>query len=248
MATRKLHKKIHVCTFELGDMLAFCTITKSIPTPPSPTPTTPAATTPSSSPGTGSTSGSGKTLTEDDWTRATVNLIVDVESIKAVAQVESAGGGFLPDGRPKILYEAHLFSALTNHVYDTSNPSISSRHWNKSLYKGGAGEYPRLEEAMNLDKDAALKSASWGRFQIIGKNHAACGYSNVEDFVNAMNESEGKQLDAFVSFIKADAVMYKALKKHDWAAFAAKYNGKEYKKNKYDEKLESAYNKLKGIN
>ncbi|MEE8298899.1 MAG: N-acetylmuramidase domain-containing protein [Thermodesulfobacteriota bacterium] len=39
--------------------------------------------------------------------------------------------------------------------------------------------------------------------------------------------------------------MVKILKKRDWANFARRYNGPGYKKNKYDEKLERAYNKYK---
>jgi hypothetical protein len=45
---------------------------------------------------------------------------------------------------------------------DISNPKPGG-------YKGGAGEYSRLEAAMTLDKEAALKSASWGLAQVMGQ-------------------------------------------------------------------------------
>ncbi len=186
-----------------------------------------------------------RALTEADWQRAAKALGVDVAAIKAVAQVEAGGAGFLADGRPKILFEAHIFSDKTNGKYDRSNPNISSARWNRDLYVGGAGEYPRLEKAMGLNRNAALQSASWGKFQIMGFNHKAAGYNSVEAFVKDMYASEGKQLDAFVNFIKHDPTMHSALKRHDWAGFALRYNGEGYAANHYDTKMRDAYNSLK---
>jgi LysM repeat protein len=194
---------------------------------------TPAPTTPGS-----------RTLTEADWQRAAKALGVDVAAIKAVANVEAPGSGFLPDGRPKILFEAAQFGRLTGDRYNSSHPNISSAKWDRSLYVGGAGEYKRLEEAKGLNETAALQAASWGRFQIMGFNHKTAGYANVQDFVKAMQHSEGKQLDAFVNFIKADPAMHSALKKHDWANFAQAYNGPGYAANNYDTKIAAEYNKL----
>lgn len=181
-----------------------------------------------------------KLLTEQDYQRAAATLGCDVASIKAVAKVESSKSGFFDDGRPVILFEAHQFSRLTNHKYDAKYPSLSSRRWDRSLYKGGAAEYLRLNQAVTIDRNAALQSASYGKFQIMGFNYGACGFRNVEDFVNAMNENEGRHLDAFVQFIISNN-MSSALKNHDWVTFARKYNGSGYAINKYDTKLAAAY-------
>ena len=102
-----------------------------------------------------------KLLTEQNFKDAATGLDIEVAAIKAVAEVESRGDGFLPDGRPKILFEAHIFSKYTGHKYDASHPHISAPKWDKSLYKGGEKEYDRLEEAKTLDIVAALKSAIW---------------------------------------------------------------------------------------
>lgn len=157
--------------------------------------------------------------------------------------MESHGGGFLGSSRPKILFEAHIFSKRTHHTYDKEHTDISSRSWNKSLYKGGEKEYTRLEAAMSLNGPAALESASWGRFQIMGFNYAACGYKTVMAFVRAMYDSEGKQLDAFVAF-RRHANLAAALREKRWADFARGYNGPGYAANKYDQKLQAAYEKL----
>ena len=59
-----------------------------------------------------------------------------------------------------------------------------------------------------------------------------------------MNKSEGEHIKAFGRFIVANNLS-KYLKSLDWANFARRYNGPGYKENKYDEKLERAYNKYK---
>src|SRR4051812_32917555 len=97
-------------------------------------------------------------LTEQDFERAAAALQCEVNAVKAVAKVESNGAGHFPDGRPVILFEAHYFSRLTSHEFDKSHPQISAPKWDKTLYKGGAKEWDRLDEAAQLDRDAALRS------------------------------------------------------------------------------------------
>jgi LysM repeat protein len=185
-----------------------------------------------------------RTLTAADWQRAATSLGVDVAAIQAVANVEAPGSGFLADGRPKILFEAAQFGRLTGDRYNASHPNISSAEWDRSLYVGGAGEYDRLAEARALNETAALQAASWGRFQIMGFNHRAAGFDNVQDFVRAMQRGEGQQLDAFVNFIKADPAMHRALQNHDWTSFASAYNGPGYAANSYDTKIAAEYARL----
>lgn len=161
---------------------------------------------------------------------------------QAVFTVESGGkGGFLPDGRPVILFEAQKFHVHTNCKYDAAHPDISSPAWNRALYsRSREGEYDRLAKAALLDRSAALQSASWGMFQILGENFAACGFSSVEDFVSAAVASEAAQLQAFLAFVKHEG-MLPLLAAKNWAAFARRYNGPLYSQNSYDQKLEKAY-------
>jgi hypothetical protein len=181
-------------------------------------------------------------LTEQDFSDCATSLNCQIAAVRAVVAVESAGGGFLPNGRPKILFEAKYFHKLTNGKYDKTHPNISSRVWNKNLYKGGAREWNRLNEALALDHNAALQSASWGLFQIMGANYKLCGFKTVDDFVAAMEKSEGEQLKAFINFVKSQK-LDGFLRTRNWASFAKGYNGPGYKKNQYDVKLTNAYNK-----
>jgi len=159
----------------------------------------------------------------------------------AVLTVETSGCGFLPDRRPKILFERHIFSRETGSRFDASNPDISNGTPG-GYGAAGANQYNRLEQALALDRLAALRSTSWGIGQIMGFNAEIAGYSDAETLVNAMTVSEDEQLRAMTGEIIHNG-LHKALSAHDWPAFARGYNGLEYAKNKYDTRLAAAYQK-----
>ncbi|NIR60877.1 MAG: DUF3380 domain-containing protein, partial [Gammaproteobacteria bacterium] len=152
--------------------------------------------------------------------------------------------GFLEDKRPKILFESRWFHKLTDGRFDDSHPGLSTPKWVRN-YEGGAKEYDRLAEALALDREAALKSASWGKFQILGVNHGVCGFPEVERFVGAMTESEGRHLEAFVGFVVANG-LDDELRDRRWDDFAFGYNGPGYKQNRYAERMAEAYAKHSG--
>ena len=180
------------------------------------------------------------TLTEADYQNAANQLSVEVAAIKAIASVESSGSGFLANGAPKILFEGHIFSDLTDGAYDKKYPTISYLKWTKAFYLGGVAEYTRYNTAFTLDKNAAMMSTSWGKFQIMGFNYAKAGYASVDSFVQDMCKSESKQLLALVKFLKAKGLDVH-LRSKNWASFAEGYNGPKYPKNKYDIRLKQAY-------
>lgn len=185
-------------------------------------------------------------LTHADFVKAAQLLQVDVPAVYAVADIESRGSGFIADGRPVILFEAHLFSKLTGRKYDKTHPNISSPRWNKALYgAGGAHQHDRLAKAAELDRDAALKSCSWGLFQILGSNHKLAGHESVQSFVNANYKSEGDQLECLVHFLR-NTGLDRPLRAHDWSAFARGYNGPGYAQNGYHTKLAAAWKKRGG--
>ena len=179
-------------------------------------------------------------LTEQDIADVAASLGLKPAHIKAVLSVESKGHGFFDDNRPIILFEAHLFARETKQQYNKSHPNISSPKWDKTLYFGGKKEYTRLAEAMNLDSAAALKSASYGLFQILGNNFKMCGCACVEEFVQKMCKDERSQLELFAKFIEKTGILAK-LKACDWAGVARAYNGPSASSNNYAEKLEKAF-------
>lgn len=186
-------------------------------------------------------------LSPQDYAAAAARLGCSVAQIRAVDEVESNGGGFLPDGRPKVLFEAHWFDHFTDGRFRASHPNLSSARWNQKLYVGGAGEWDRLTRAITLDATAALKSASAGRYQIMGFNHAAAGHPTIEAFWNAMKRSERDHLDAFVSFIESERLVEEVRQisnRHaDNIPFSESYNGKGFRKNAHHIKIAKAHAK-----
>lgn len=161
--------------------------------------------------------------------------------IETVAEVESRGEAFYDDGFPVILFERHKFRKFTEGKFNKSHPAISGPAGNYG--KPGQNQQNKFNRAFALDPIAAMKSCSWGKFQIMGFNYAMCGYDSVGDFVDAMKESEGKQFDAFVNFV-ISAGLADELRAHKWEAFAEGYNGPDYKKNDYHNKLPKAFAKF----
>lgn len=185
-------------------------------------------------------------LIQKDFQDAARQLNCEIAAIKAVAEVESKGDGFLPTGEPKILFERHIFSKRTGGLFDKTNPGISNPV--AGGYGASASQHKRLQEAVILNRNAALMSASWGRFQVMGFNYALAGFNSLQEFVTAMYKGEREHLFAFVNYI-INTSLDDELREKRWADFARKYNGPDYKKNNYDVKMAEAYRSLsKGNN
>jgi hypothetical protein len=183
---------------------------------------------------------SNQFVSEADYVTAAKKLGCEVNAIKAVAQVESDAGGWnLGKDRPKVLFERHYFSHLTNGIYDISHPDLSNKI--AGGYGGPNTEYDKLYRAAHLNEEAALKSASYGAFQIVGRYHIEAGSATVSVFVDRMMRGQREQLFAFVSYVAAKNSAKRAIINKDWARFALSYNGPAYRRNNYDTKMARAY-------
>lgn len=183
----------------------------------------------------------GRPFDDDGMDQVCDILGVSAAEVWAVLTVETRGFGYLQDRRPLILFERHQFHKRSGGRHSSANPDISNP--TRGGYKGGSAEYPRLEKAIELDRDAALASASWGIAQIMGFNHAAAGFPSVEEFINAMVRDELSQLTAMAAFIN-EAGMATALRGRNWTSFARKYNGPKFSENQYDTRLAAAHAKF----
>ncbi|WP_049854687.1 N-acetylmuramidase domain-containing protein [Dickeya fangzhongdai] len=187
---------------------------------------------------------SGDSVSEELYLNAARELNCEVAAIKAVVMTETAlNSAFLSPGKPKILYERHYFHSLTQGRYDRSHPDISGLPY--PAYGSYNLQYERLETAMTLDRKAALMSASWGAFQIMGRNYKTAGFDDIESFVSAMKNING-QVFAFINHIKNTPALLTALQNKDWEKFARLYNGPDYKKKEYDVIIRNNYNTLTG--
>ena len=190
-----------------------------------------------------------------DLIAAAKRLGVEVAVVYAVNEVESAGKGFLANGKPAILFERHIMYRQLSTARHPSDDLQELKGHADALavqypalvnpkaggYSGDIAEHQRLVRARLIDDLCALESTSWGAFQIMGYHAVSLGYPSVADFVERMQKNESEHLEAFVRFIEADPVLLKALKARKWADFAKRYNGPGYARNLYDVKLERAY-------
>ena len=193
-----------------------------------------------------------KELTESDFEKAARTLDCEVAAIKAVAEVESAGRGLLPDGRPTILFEAHIFDRLTKGRFrgqrDRRGVPLSVPKWDRSLYgASGAHQYERLADAKKLDEKAAVFACSWGPFQIMGFNFASLGFPDVDTLVEFLenNDEPHEHLELFVRYILVNG-LDDELRNLDWRGFARQYNGPGYEANAYHTKMAAAYRRHAG--
>ncbi len=182
-------------------------------------------------------------LTSADIEFAAASVQVPSRNLRAVIAVESGGQSFGPEGLPIILFEPHVFHRRTTGRWSPS--SFSYAKWRERPYpKSQIARWDQMAEAAARDAQAALESASWGLFQIMGFHWKALGYASAESFALAMAKSEAAQLGALVTFIKlnglADELRAGSTNPDSWRAFARGYNGAGYAQNAYHEKLARA--------
>lgn len=192
-----------------------------------------------------------KTLTNEQIKDLANKHGIEYAGLKAVVEVEASGKGFIGDV-PKILYEPHImYRLLTKKNYITirnnlmkAHPNLCYPRWGTYKYGAESIQHKRLEVASQFNRDTALESCSWGLGQVMGFHWKSLGYESLQAFINDMYESEAKQLEAMIRFIKVNGLLL-ALKNKDWVKFARGYNGSGYAKNKYHIKLANAYAKHK---
>lgn len=190
-------------------------------------------------------------MTDKRLTRSQVKALanefgIDENLVMTVITKESKRSGFDESGRPSILFERHQFYRLLGKAGKQEvraramkiDPNICQP------VMGGYGLYriqhERLQTAAKYDRELALQSASWGSMQVMGFNYRLCGYEALQDFINAMYDSEYRQVEAGLNFMKNTGAL-EYLKDHKWALFARSYNGPAYAINNYDKDLAAIY-------
>jgi len=185
-------------------------------------------------------------LADIDLPRLGQVIGVGEDEIHAVIEVETSGGGFDSAGRPKMLFEPHIFWAeLAPHRREAAaGQGLAYPKWGTRPYPKDS--YPRLELALRIDRPAALRSASWGLGQILGRNARAAGYADAETMVAAFCDAEAAHLRAMITFIQTEH-LDDDLRRHDWSGFARGYNGAGYAAHGYHTRLAEAFAKWSRI-
>jgi hypothetical protein len=184
--------------------------------------------------------GKAKRLDDIDLPLIGREIGVGEDEVHAILDVESAGTGFDKQGRPKMLFEPHVFYRLLGPGPKRDKAvklGLAYPRWKRDYPKDS---YPRLLKAMEIDEDVALQSASWGLGQLMGFNAVAAGYASAKAMVLAFLDDEEHHLRAMIRFIKS-MELDDELRRHDWKGFARGYNGPGFAKNGYDKKLAASF-------
>lgn len=173
--------------------------------------------------------------TEDDIGATAHMLGCTPKQIRAVAKVESAGSGFDKQGRPKILFERHIFHRLTGGRFSPSSFSQG---------KGGGyseDSWAKLGAACGKDVDAAFSSASWGKFQVLGIHWSKLGYASPFELAHSCVESEAAHYVLLARYVQAfgltGAIRRISTDPETCRDFSSGYNGPAYRRFAYHEKL-----------
>jgi N-acetylmuramidase len=140
----------------------------------------------------------------------------------AIVEVEAAGReGFGLAGLPAMTFEPAVFSHLTGHRHDNANPDISYPVADaRKLPASQELRWKQLAKSYVMDRDAALKAASWGMFVMRGEEHQAYGFETAAAMAASLAGAEARQLEALEEWIVRQDLTG-ALKKRDWIAYGA---------------------------
>lgn len=184
----------------------------------------------------------------DDLDIPRIGSVIGVgeDEIHALMEVEAGGSGFDSRGRPKMLFEPHVFyrNLSGTERQQAVDEGLAYPKWRSGNYPSDS--YPCLMQAYAINPEAALRSASWGRGQVLGENYALCNYASAHDMVQAMMDDEAAHIQAMIDFIVANNID-DDLRAHRWETVARVYNGPGYAVHNYHGRLEAAYRKWRGI-
>ncbi|WP_192843076.1 N-acetylmuramidase domain-containing protein [Aureimonas frigidaquae] len=199
--------------------------------------------------------GTGRRLEQGDVGNAARLINVPTAALLAVIEIEARGSGFDAQRRPIILYEPHRFYVELGAGAKRDRAvkeGLAYRAWGTKPYPAGSSaQYARLAAAVAIDRDAALKSCSWGLPQILGANHCDSGFPAPVPMVEAFMQGERQQLEAMCTLIKAWR-LDRAMRQFGEAglpgehAFAKRWNGSAYASHGYHTRLRTAFLKHSG--
>lgn len=200
--------------------------------------------------------GRAKRLEDLDIPRIGSVIGVGEDEVHAFMEVEAANSGFDRQGRPKMLFEPHVFyrnlSGAERNRAEAAG--VAYRGWKSGAYPSDS--YPKMEIAYAINPEAALKSASWGRTQVLGENHKIVGYATAHEMVQAFMDDEENHLEALIEFVIANnidddlrrlAALDRATVPSDCETIVRVYNGPGYREHNYHGRLAKAHNRWRRI-
>lgn len=161
----------------------------------------------------------------------------EYSSLKAIIAVESGQIGF-SSATDKIIiqFEPAWFKRLDKDWRsETANTT-----WQSNGVGDQKQEWLAFNSAYDCDPDAAMKSTSIGMMQLMGFHYGECGFKKVGDMWDYAKQSEYNQLDITIRWIKTVPVLDRAIKVFDPPKISLYYNGVDFAKFHYPDRLIAA--------
>ena len=184
--------------------------------------------------------------TADEIERTAREFGLEPKALLAIAEVESGGQVFARiDGRnePLIRFEGHYFDRRLSGVKQEraraaglASPTAGA----VANPRSQVGRWRLVEQAAEIDRDAAYESISWGLGQVMGAHWRWLGFDSVDGLVAEARSGAAGQARLMARYIDKSGLT-SALNAHDWEAVGHGYNGPGFAKNGYHLKLAEAY-------
>lgn len=155
--------------------------------------------------------------------------------LKAIRYVESRGRA------NAVRFEPHLFLRKRPDLHDKIPYTQSNRGY--SIVKGETGR-KALIHATTVDIEIAIRSTSFGKYQVLGGYLLEAYPGSAEDALAAFWSNPNEASDLMVAaWFRDNKIAQRAAnsKPPDFAALARAYNGPNFKVHHYDTRLETAW-------
>jgi len=177
-------------------------------------------------------------ISESEYLSLSKEFGLPVKRIKAVDSVESGGKGFdSATGKILIQFEPVWFKR--------KSPYTPSGKWSVNKVDVQKREWEAFNDAFSKDQKGAMESTSIGRMQVMGFHWKLLGFKSVGEMWDCAKVSEANQLRLGLLFIRSNKKMFTALLNGDYRTFAYYYNGAQYEKFDYHNRLAKAELKFK---
>ena len=171
---------------------------------------------------------------------------LDPAALAAIAQTES--GGIVTTringhDEPLIRFEGHYFDKRLSPADQAKARALKLSSPKAGAIRNPATQVARwqlLQQATQINRDAAYESTSWGVGQVMGAHWHWLGYPSVIEMAETVRQSVQQQIELMCRFLTYSHLR-DALNNRDWQKIAYNYNGPLYAKNQYDRKLAQAY-------
>jgi len=172
-------------------------------------------------------------ITELEYDQLSKEFGIPKVNIKKIVIVESGGQGFAKDtGKIIIQFEPSWFKR--------KSPYTPSGKWSQNGVERQTKEWEAFNDAFKKNQNAAMESTSVGLMQVMGFHWKQLGFKSVGEMWDYAKKSEVNQLRLGLLFIRTNKKMFNAIVTGDWNTFAYYYNGAQYKKFDYANRLEKA--------